>query len=99
MTQDHYSEAEQAPQDGGIVTLPADTATRRAAAEIRGLMAARHHSAVDLGPVLGLSRTAATRRFNGDVNFTIDELEKIAGWLDVPITRLISPAPGDTYST
>lgn len=99
MTHDTHLDAAPARPAGDTVTLPEDTATTRAAAEIRGLMAARNLNAVDLGPALGLSRTAATRRYNGAVHFTIDELEKIARWLEVPITRLITPAPGHTFST
>lgn len=97
MTQDTYPEAE--PQAGATTgTLPAETATQRAAAEIRAVMGARRLNAVDLRPVLGLSRTAVTRRFNGDVDLTIDELEAIAAWLDVPLTRFIVPAAGADIS-
>jgi transcriptional regulator with XRE-family HTH domain len=74
-------------------------ATERAATEIRGLMGAQKLNAVDLARVLNVSRDTAARRINGDVDMTINELEIIAGWLSVPVTRIIAPMAGATYNT
>lgn len=73
-------------------------ATQRAAAEIRGLMGARKLNAVDLVPVLGISSTAVLRRYNGELVMNINEVEAIAKWLNVPITRIIAPASHHGFS-
>lgn len=45
-----------------------------------------------LVPVLGLSYTAVHRRLTGDVDFTVPELDKVAQFLNVPITTLLGTA-------
>jgi transcriptional regulator with XRE-family HTH domain len=49
-----------------------------------------------LALILGLSMPSVSRRLKGDISFTIDELERIADWLDVPCSRLIDPAQSVT---
>lgn len=66
--------------------------------EIRGLMGAQKLNAVDLARVLNVSRDTAARRINGAADMSINELEVIAGWLNVPIVRIIAPTSGATYS-
>jgi AraC-like DNA-binding protein len=82
-------------------TMPAptdsqDTAAKRVATEIRGLMGARNLTATDLANHLGVHRWTAARRIKGETDLSINELEAIAAWLDVPVTRLISPAAAGT---
>lgn len=74
------------------------TATQRAATEIRGLMAARKLNTQGLAQLLNVSRDTAARRINGDVDISLNELETIADWLDVPAARIIAPTDGATYS-
>lgn len=53
------------------------------------LMAARRKSNKELAEVLCLSDRAAMRRRHGEQEFTLSELEKVAGWLGVdPISLL-----------
>lgn len=73
------------------------TAAQRIATEIRGIMAARKLGSIDLANYLQVHRSTANRRINGESDLTINEIEAIAGWLDVPITRLIAPAVGAGY--
>lgn len=71
-----------------------ETAAQRIASEIRGLMAKKKLGAIDLANFLKVHRSTANRRINGESDITINELEAIASWLDVPVTQLISPALG-----
>lgn len=73
-----------------------ETAAQRVATEIRGLMARRKLSAVDLSNFLKIHRSTAARRVNGETDLTIDEIVDIAAWLDVPVTRLINAAVGSS---
>jgi transcriptional regulator with XRE-family HTH domain len=68
--------------------------TRRTAAQIRALMAARRLTGRDLGAVLELSPAAISRRLYGDGSFSLDEVEVTAEWLGVPLTDIIAPAKG-----
>jgi transcriptional regulator with XRE-family HTH domain len=74
------------------------TAAQRIATEIRGIMAARKLGSLDLANYLQVHRSTANRRINGESDLTINEIEAIAGWLDVPVTRLIAPAEGALYA-
>lgn len=75
-----------------------ETAAQRIAMEIRGLMAARRLGSTDLANFLNVHRSTAARRINGESDLTINEVEAIAAWLDVPVTRLIAPAVGAGFS-
>lgn len=101
MEDDRYLETLTAPnatEAGTTAPATKPDAAKRVATEIRGLMAARKYNAVDLAPVLGISTTTATRRVNGDTDISVNEVEAIAAWLDVPITRIIAPAAGTGFS-
>lgn len=101
MEADHYLETITAPTKQQAVTpavAPKINAAKRVATEIRGLMAARKLNSVDLAPVLGISTTTAARRVNGETDLSINEVEAIAAWLDVPIARIIAPAAGTGFS-
>lgn len=80
-----------------VLNKPPATAAEKAATEIRGLMGAKQLSIPDLARKLNVSRDTAVRRLNGDGYMTINELEEIAKWLEVPVMRIIAPAPGTSY--
>ena len=42
--------------------------------------------------VLGLSQPSVSSRLKGDVAWDVDELAKVASWLDVPLAELIASA-------
>lgn len=86
------------PPSGTYPGRATGNATQRAATEIRGLMGARKKTAADLARLLHVSRDTAARRINGEVDINLGELEAIAGWLDVPVTRIIAPAESAAYS-
>lgn len=67
------------------------TANTRAAAEIRGLMAASRKTSKDLALALGISQSSASRRMNGQTILELNEVETIANWLEVPVMRIIAP--------
>jgi len=58
--------------------------------ELRALMARRRVTQGQLADVLGCSAQSVTRRMKGDKSFTIDELDTIAAYLDVPITAFFT---------
>ena len=61
------------------------------AEEIRVLMARRRITQGDLAELLGVSRPTLSSRMNGRVPWTVDELEALANYFDMPITALIAP--------
>lgn len=66
------------------------TATR-AAEEIRGHMARQGKKTGDLARLLDIRHEAAARRMRGETPFDVDQLDKTAAWLKVPIGHLINP--------
>lgn len=62
----------------------------RVAANVRAEMAVQRKTAVELATVLSVGHRAALRRVNGDFDFSLGEIEKVAKWLDVSIFELIS---------
>ncbi len=46
----------------------------------------------ELAAVLGLSQPSVSSRLKGDVAWDVDELAKVASWLDVPLAELIASA-------
>lgn len=66
------------------------TATR-AAEEIRGHMARQSKKTGELANLLGIKHEAAARRMRGETPFDVDQLDKTATWLKVPISHLIKP--------
>lgn len=75
--------------------------TRAAIAdEVRGLLAKKRISHTDFARALSLSKMAASRRLNGDVSFSGEELLTASEVLDVPIHEVYGlpapmPAPAD----
>lgn len=72
--------------------------SQRAADRVRGMMAAQRLTSGDLGPVLGLSRSAVSTRVQGKVAMTLDELESISIWLGCPLEALIIERGAAAYS-
>lgn len=61
-------------------------------ANIRAEAARRGKSQADLAVVLELSRQGVSQRLLGRVPFRIHELQKIASYLDVPLSQLVDEA-------
>ena len=64
------------------------TAGERTAAAVRAELARRRISGRELARRLGWSAPTMWRRLRGDVPLTIDELEAIAEFLEVPVSVL-----------
>ena len=58
------------------------------ASEVRGEMARQRKTQQELATTLGVNAHTAGRRIRGEVPFDVVELEVIAAWLDVPVSRL-----------
>lgn len=67
------------------LSLPA-----RIAAEVRSEMAYQARSVTELASVLGLGVRATQRRYAGEVEFGLDEIEEVAAWLGVSKTQLLT---------
>lgn len=80
-----------------VPNKPPISADRRVVTEIRGLMGAKKLGIPDLAAAMNVSRNTAVRRLDEEGYLTVNELEDIANWLQVPIMRLISPPPGTGY--
>jgi energy-converting hydrogenase Eha subunit A len=57
------------------------------AAEVRAEMARQRVSQQPIADALGISRQALSRRMTGEIPFDVAELESIAGFLGVPVSR------------
>lgn len=69
-----------------------DSPTQRVAAELRAEMARQNRSRMDLADALGISHSAASRRFDGSISLDVDELYRVAVWLSVPVSRFLGDA-------
>ena len=65
------------------------TMSEAVAARVRGVMAEQRRHQAELATVLGVAVSGASRRLSGKVPFNVDELDVVARWLEVPITRLL----------
>jgi hypothetical protein len=65
----------------------------RVAAEVRAEMAWQLKSVTHLATALGLDRKATKLRYDGKKPLTLDEVDRIAIWLDVPRARLLVGTP------
>lgn len=70
--------------------LMEQTTTERTAAVVRAEVARRKVRTSELSELLGKSRTTVWRRLNGTQPFDVDELTRIAGYLDVPVTAFFA---------
>lgn len=59
------------------------------AANVRAEMARRGTTQLQIAALLDTSRESVRRRLHGTVTFRIDELQKIAQYLDIPLLELI----------
>lgn len=76
--------------DVGVAT--ASSLSGRVAEEIRVALTRRRMSAAALARQLGVSQTYVWRRLEGQTAFDLDDLEKIAAILEVPIVELLRRA-------
>jgi plasmid maintenance system antidote protein VapI len=58
------------------------TATERMAAEIRAEMARQQRKQGDLAHALGISKAGMSQRLNGHQELTVNEVVRIAAWLE-----------------
>ena len=65
------------------------TPAERVAATVRAELARHRKTQSGLADHLGYGRTSLHRRMTGEQPFDIDEIHKIATYLDVPVTALI----------
>lgn len=73
--------------------MPTDQSpTQVVSGEIRACMARGQRTQGELAAVLGLSQPSVSSRLKGDVAWDVDELAKVASWLDVPLAELIASA-------
>lgn len=69
--------------------MPLTTTSQRVAANVRAEAARQLRSGANIAKSLGWSQAAMSRRLSGQVEFTVAELEAIAGELHVPLSALI----------
>jgi transcriptional regulator with XRE-family HTH domain len=80
------------------VMKPSQTANERVAAQIRAFMAARKKRSSELAELLHITADTANRRVQGAGPFDFNDVEKIAAWLNVPVSHIVDPGPGNTYT-
>lgn len=66
-----------------------DTLAESVASEVRAGMARSKRTSLALAEHLGVSHAYVSRRLNGHLPFTLDDLEKIAAFLEVPVASLL----------
>jgi cytochrome c556 len=66
------------------------TLAGRVAGEVRAEMARQNVRGTWMAKQMGMTQSAWSRRVTGDLPFDVDQLDRVAGLLDVPITRFIS---------
>lgn len=76
-----------------MVVPMSETATlnKQVSQAIRIELARRDKSQVDLAKMCGWTAPAFSRRMNGEVPWSTDELDKIAFVLSIPVTDLTNP--------
>ena len=65
------------------------TLSELVAAEVRAEMARRNRRGIDLAEHLDISGAALSAKLNGRTPFTLNELQRVADWLDVPLVVLL----------
>lgn len=76
-------------------TATATPLREQVATEVRRELAAARMTPTELARRLGVSQTTVWRRISGQVAFDVDDLQKIADILGVPVGRLL-PRPVQT---
>lgn len=72
--------------------MPNTTTGARLAEALRAEMARQRRSQTELAQYLGISQPAVSRRLNGDTPLDVDELYRIARFLDRPATDFLPVA-------
>jgi hypothetical protein len=62
-------------------------------AEIRAVLGQKHRSHADLARALQWTEAKLSRRLNGHVPWTVEDVELIGSILDVPRSQLLDPMP------
>jgi hypothetical protein len=65
------------------------TLAGRVAGEVRAEMARQNVRGTWMAKQMGMTQSAWSRRVTGELPFDIDQLDRVAGLLDVPISRFI----------
>ena len=68
------------------------------AANTRAAKARRQATDADIAKALGITRPGVCERMNGKARWQIEELEKLADFLDVPLEQLLAPATAEAAS-
>ena len=66
------------------------TATERVAANVRAVLAVRHLTWTNFAASMGWSSGTMSRRLNGNAAWQIDEVQRAADVLGVPVDALMS---------
>lgn len=61
-------------------------------------MAAQRRSAVQLAALLDIGHRAALRRVNGEMPFSLGELDQVAAWLEVSVSSLMASRTADAMA-
>lgn len=61
------------------------------AGEVRAELGRRHQSQRALASALGWTEVRLGRRLNGQVAWSVDDIERIASVLDIPRSQLLDP--------
>lgn len=65
---------------------------RAASAAVREALRSRGLRQVQVAPLLGLSQVALSDRLRGRTPFTLQDLDRIAEHLGIPVAELLEPA-------
>jgi transcriptional regulator with XRE-family HTH domain len=69
---------------------PTMTLSGLVASNIRAYMAAQRKTTAELALIIGRDVRAAQRRRSGEQQFSLDELEAVSRWLNVPPNALMA---------
>lgn len=75
------------------------TSREEIAANVRAELARQQREQKDLAIVIGKSNASTSDRLAGRIHFRVDELQRTAGWLGVPLEQLLEPAADDDQAT
>lgn len=66
-----------------------ESLVQRVALEVRVLLTRRQLRGADLAAALDVSPASVSAKINGRTPFSLEDLERIAEWLNVPVTDLL----------
>lgn len=72
-----------------MITCMANTLTTRVAEEVRAELGRQRRSGVWLAAQVGMTQSKFSRRLVGDYPFDLNELERVAAALHVPLSKLL----------